>query len=402
MFKSIFSIVAFSAVLAGQLIFAPLAEARRCDEEPPKTLLDLYRKSTEIHVARYEGSYEVGILDSGEDFTVVELSKRYTVTSTLKGPTRASFVMDDQEYRYTGEDAAEPEAEDAHRIVVLAPGDTVMLFLKAGETPGSAVLADYADAVKPMSGEKLASYEKRVSELNSLFASGQPSDAKLVDWILGAIEDPHTRWEGAFELLTGLETLEWKAERERSIQERRERGETIEDWELEDLNYQEFERFDNTPYARILSEKQKHQLLELLLSVNEAAANSNGDTSSRKMSEGDRVLIDLVGRWGDDRMADMLLGEISGELEHGWVRAKYMDRVAKILGDAEARAIVSMYENIYYLEDEDAVEADVVGPAVDRIKTVSDTYGKLKSELVASFAERCRTVLATKQAETSS
>lgn len=394
MLKSIYSMMVVGAIFLSQLAFAPVAEARRCDEKPPETLLSLYRKSSEIHIARYEGALEVGILESGEDFTVTELKKRYTITSSLKGSTRAVFEMEDSEYRYTGEEE-QPEYDGMHPMFKLSPGETVLLFLKRGETPGSVELADYADAVKPMSGKKLDSYEKSIGELNSLFASGEPSESRLVEWIIRTIENPHTRWEGAFELLSGFETLEWKEEWARNIRERQERGETIEEWELDGSHFEEYERFDNTPYARLLDDRQKQRLLEIVLSAFRSGDINEKDAS---IAEGGRVLIDLVGRWGDDRLAEMLIEKIAAEAEHGWTRAKYMDRVAKILGDEEARAIVSRYEVVYYMDDEDEVENE--GPVT--VVTRSDTYGKLKTELVEKFTDRCRNVLATKNAEPSS
>lgn len=415
MFKSIFSMTALLAVLLGQLIVPQSVEARRCEEKPPETLLSLYRKSSDIHFAVFEGTEELGISESGEDFKIIDQRKRYTILSTLKGASRQSFSLEEQEYRYEGDEIYDGGEEEHHRVVTISPGDTVLLFLKVDENEGNVILADYADAVKPMTREKLSSYEKRISELNTLFANGEPSAEKVVPWIIRTIEDPHTRWEGAFELLSGFETNEWKEERDRSIRERQERGEKIEDWELEDLNYSEYETFDNTPYARLLDDRQKQRLLDILFSANaEAENNENGKV--REMSKGDRVLIDLVGRWGDSRFAEMLLKEISGKMEHSWVKAKYMDRIAKMLDNAEARSLASRYENIYYMNDDDKVEAEdtsellngetssenVNGQADGEMATGQKTYGQLKNELVHKFTEICNKALATKNSETAS
>src|SRR5690606_22574675 len=99
--------IAAAAMMSAALLLSPLtASARRCEDKPPETLLSLYRKSSEIHVGRYDRTEDFAVIEQGEDYTVVQIRKYSTISGTLKGTARPDFFTQEDEYRYKGDDAA--------------------------------------------------------------------------------------------------------------------------------------------------------------------------------------------------------------------------------------------------------------------------------------------------------
>ena len=229
MLRSIFSFFAIIA-FALSFILAP-AKALAC-EDPPPTLLALYNKSSEIHVARFEGKDDGNIVEQGEEFTAVEVHKRFSIISSLKGSLQGAFVSTDVEYRYKGIEQTETtDAEETghgHDPNALAPGDNVLLFLRRSAEGNSLVLADYQGAAKKLSEKELRSYTKAVEDLNSIYAMSKGRDEAIVQWLVERAIDPVTRREGANELLTGFNTIDWKEMRDREIKEKIARGEELE------------------------------------------------------------------------------------------------------------------------------------------------------------------------------
>src|SRR5690606_12842114 len=106
----------------------------------------------------------------------------------------------------------------------LKPGERVMLFTKnlPEEEGGGTIYTDFADGVKKLNSSEMPIYEKRINELNAMFADGTPDNQRIVDWLVSLIEDPITRWEGAYELLSSAQTNEWQAENEANINKKKE------------------------------------------------------------------------------------------------------------------------------------------------------------------------------------
>ena len=135
------------------------AAARRCPVKEPETLLSLYQNSDAIYVATFEKLVEGTATEETEDYTVVPISKHFTISSTLKGKARKFVVIEDQDYRYkdttsfeaevpadteakadeaaveetpaeeADEEAAESAEEEIEDPTELKSGDTLLLFV---------------------------------------------------------------------------------------------------------------------------------------------------------------------------------------------------------------------------------------------------------------------------------
>ena len=390
--------IAAAVMLSAATLLSPLsASARRCEDKPPETLLSLYRKSSEIHVGRYVRTEDFAVIEQAEDYTVVQIRKHFTISETLKGTARTSFFTQEEEYRYQEEGLTEDvEYDDGHgyEMVKLQAGDAVMLFTAADPETGNLILTDYVDGVKKLDADEMKSYTERIEELSSLFKSGGPTEAAALKWILRAIEDPITRWEGAYELLSGVQYFEWKKEREEYLAEKTAKGETIEEWEY-DLNY--FDGgFDNSGYAKLLSESDRRRLVDLL--VESVPVKRTKDNEYSLIVRGQDALTDLVGRWADRRVAGYLLTQIrSGDMQP-YRTGQLMEVVANALGDSTLKGLGEKYSEIYY-DDDELIEADShvqvpVDPASGQPVKAS-TYGELRRWVMARFLEKSDLLLTT-------
>ncbi len=395
MFRPIFSFFAITAV-AFSFLLSP-NKAMAC-EDPPPTLLALYRASSEIHIARYEGEDRGGIVEQGDDYVITDVHKRFSIISSLKGSHQGSFVSTEQQYRYTGGEAVDGEdAEHGHDPEKLEAGDTVLLFLKRSSEDNKLVLSNYQGAAKKLSDKVLASYTKAIEELNSIHAMRQGQDEALVEWLVQRAVDPNTRREGAYELLTGFQTIDWKEMQERQIKEKLARGEELEEWEKPGYEepYEDSVYFDNTPYARKLTDKQKAILLDLAMTLKPEKL---GDSEYITFNEGDSHLIELASRWGDERYAGFLLEQAREKTYYEYARYQFISQAASILKDDEAKTLAEEYGNVYYYEDTDKIEdrlAESGPPAVTVTVKPGSTFGDLKNAILERFFSRCGKVLAT-------
>ena len=394
MFRSTFSFIAIIAI-AFSFFLAP-NKAMAC-EDPPPTLLALYRVSSEIHVARYEGEDIGGIIEQGEDYTVNEVHKRFSILSSLKGKHQGSVVSTEQQYKYTGNETTdEADSEHGHTDKLKA-GDTVLLFLRHSDENDKLVLSNYQGAVKKLSDKALASYTKAIEELNSIHAMRQGQEEALVEWLVQRTVDPSTRREGAYELLTGFQTIDWKELRDREIKEKIARGEELEEWEKPGYqeSYEEGEYFDNTPFARKLTDKQKSVLLDLAMTLK---AEKHGDGDYIIFNESDVHLIDLVSRWGDARFAGFLLDQARNKKHHEYARYQFISQAATILKDDEAKKLADEYGYVYYYEDADVIaenSSEAGLPPMSVTVKPGSTYKDLKDAILERFFSRCGKVLAT-------
>lgn len=443
MLRSFVSFAAIMLLLAATFVMPPTAEARRCGEKPPETLLSLYRNSTGIYVSRFDRVEDFAVIEDEKEYSVVDIRKHFSVSGTLKGEARKFVVVEEQEYRSKDIQPEEPESEEQLPAETetpetdadteteeeeyfgpprLEPGDEVLIFVKNGETEGSVVLTDYRDAVKKLNPEAMAAYEHRVKELNGIFGSGKVDDAEIVSWLVRTAEDPITRWEGAYELNTAFETFEWKEKRAAIVKEKTARGEKLEDWEIEPEEGSEGDEteIDTSAYARLLTDGQKQRLLNVLLEQMPAKDGAEGEGKLRKMSEGDRILLELVARWGDDRLAVFLLEQLKANPDVPYLNSQLMEKIALVLDDQRVKDLAERYGRIYYEDSEEITDDDAEAVVMEKTDTDTPeipetgepakeadadiesegskvkrkTYGELRAELMSAFVLQSEQVLA--------
>ncbi|HKP71276.1 MAG TPA: hypothetical protein VJV05_18480 [Pyrinomonadaceae bacterium] len=353
--------------------------------------MSLYRESDAIYIAKYDKAEDLDIIEDSGASTVLNVRKHFDVSSVLKGEPRKLFVMEEREYRYKtnqGETPSEPSAEEQEEVETMfrrpdiKSGDTVLLFLKQEEQEDGTELlglTDYRDAIKKLSPERLSAYEARIRELNSIFGGKVADDAAIVDWLVRVTEDPLTRWEGAYDLHRSFEVLGWRKEQEQEQEQEEEESdkdaeatssdgaETVEEKVITDEPIEvRPDEVDQTIYARLMTDAQKETLTNLLVA-------STTERKEKSMSEGDKVLVQLVANWGDSRLAKFLLQKMQGAGDDQYVVYQLMTTTVKVLRDKELEEISEKYGEIYYEDGDAFVDADDEEEAVDEDEVVDDS-----------------------------
>ena len=421
-------------VLLFQTVFVP-TRVQACPVKLPETLLSLYRASDSIYIATFAKEEQVSITEDNEDYTAIEIKKHFDISSTLKGEPRKMFVLDDTQYDYKSrveeseeaadggeavEEAAEEEVVedvDEDASPALKAGDQLLLFLRTDEDTGKPVLADYRDGVKKMTKDTLPSYEARIRDLNSIFSAKKLDNTAIVEWLVQCAQDPVTRWEGAFEFQQSFDEIEWRdrrkaeeeAEAKAKADESADATETTADGEEAEEGEAEEESDDKSIYARLLTDTQKEALMNIVLEPKPLAESEK----PAAMSAGDRVLINVVSKWGDHRFARALFDRIQGAADDGYLVSDLMSMIAKVTSDKELERIASRYSDVFYQQDDELAEetsdTDENSGATPDEKVVAEqtnppasedpqpkklTYKELRTQLFTEFVDRGLVVLA--------
>ncbi len=401
MLKYVLSLCSICVLLLPSLLLPVRTTA--CPVKEPETLLSLYRNSDAIYVARFDKVEDGEVTENTDELTVVNIKKHFDVSSALKGETRKLFVLEETEYRYkpaatpSTEPSADSEAQESEEPEEfgeetpfgarnLESGDLLLLFLKKGEDGKTLELTDYRDAIKKMTPQRLESYEARIRELNSIFSAKKVDHAAIVEWLVKCTQDPATRWEGAyqfqmsFELLNRLETQkqgEVEADEESSVESEETEvpeSETArhDDAEAEESARGEEDEPDDSLYASLLSDGQKQTLMNILLERRPASPQDEQD----RLSLGDKVLIDVVANWGDNRLAKFLLDRLQGAADEPYFVSELMSTIAKALSNEGLEKIASEYSDVYYQDDDELVEAEDAARSKDKSDDGADGESK--------------------------
>lgn len=361
MFRTLVSVAAIFTLLFATLISPIVTHARWCPDEPPSTLLSLHRKSDAIYVAKFEKRTDGEIIQKDEESTTVNVSEHFSISSTLKGENQKFFVRTYEDYRYTGgETSGSPDGESESDRP--EPGDTVLLFLGRAEStedaegakedskerPGLDVID--RDGIRKIKDGDMSVYESRIKELNGIFSSKKPSDSAIAAWLIKCIEEPATRWDGAFDLMEGFEAIKWKEAREDQKKQKAESGEASEEDEIE---YREDpNELDRAAFAKALTDAQKNQLLNISI---ESFSPKAKDEKQTAMSNGDSVLLELVKNWGDERLARALLERLRNSADDVYTKSSMMTTIAGLLDDKELAELADDFGTIAYQNANDTM-----------------------------------------------
>ncbi len=480
MLRSLVCAAAIFFLLISVCLIPQNALARRCPVKMPETLLSLYQNSDSIYIAAFDRLEDGKVVEDTDDYTAIERKKHFIISTTLKGEAQKFFVLEDVEYRYkvvpdeVAEEPEEPEAaeeqqetgtdsegkteteetktetftvvdDEVESVSVepqLAAGDTVLLFVRKGsdDEKESPQLTDFRDGLKRLDAERLAAYEKRILELNSIFAEKKVSHDRILEWLIRCAQDPLTRWEGTYELLSAVQQLEWKKQAAERRRERIANGEPVEEEATEPADSEDEipvlrpKNIDTTIFAKTIDPNQKLLLANVLLEHATAGADK---TEKQESVRGDRELIELIKRWGDPRLLNYLLDSLRGGSGEPYYKAESMETIAELLDDDVATALSEKYEQTAWESDSDVVgeeneaedaeevetetEADQTStktdappdpenktePGSDRdVSETGDapapkkqTYKELRDELIQKFLARCHKVIADREKE---
>ena len=428
MFRSLLCAAILCAVVLSGLIFSPNAQA--CPVKIPETLLALYRNSKEIHVARFDKKLLESVNSNEKEYSILNVKYFFDISSTLKGESRKMFTYSDTEYRYRSNEN-EPVDEFRNESIdssSLKAGDLVLLFLKEEEPDeGEAdpadrdkkpelVLTDYRDGLKQVKDSELSVYETRINELNKIFASEKEDNAAVLQWLIRCIEDPLTRWDGAFDLNSSFLMKEHEDEAAKAGEDG-----------AEDRFYYLGEGTRNSQYARLMTDAQKQAVTNILISAPTVVRSQ--EEKENGLSRGDYALIQLVTRWADSKVAGYLLERLRTGRDDRWDVSSIMNSISDILDDKDVEAASDAYaealsgddDEIVSGSEEDDAEEAVVGdrPADPENKSESRdksedtpesseiadaavqkiTYLELRAALLAKFISAADMAIANPKAE---
>lgn len=406
MFRSLFSVGAICSLLFVSIgVPAAKAAGKKCPVEPPSTILSLFKASDAVYLGKFDKTSEGDVVRSDEDSSTVSVSQHFSISSTIKGESRKFFVRTYDDYRYKPAQAEIPETTDAVVQEVpndeieepefdeedegyrpLREGDTVLLFLKYEEPEEGEVvakngkrkleLAHYRDGIKRLGESEVASYEARVRELKGILSKKTGNDAALLNWIIRCIDDPVTRWEGAYELQSSFATLDWK---ERSKKEHADaEAEKTDDAVSEDADGHgedeviEDEELDNSVYASLLTEAQKARLMQIAVSSKPADPKEQPRMLFNR--DGDQLLFDVVKRWGDTKLASVMLDRLRSSGDNNYDKLIWMTSIAEVLKSDDLTAITEQFGDATYQGDDEAFETE------DEAETVTDGPADPKEE----------------------
>lgn len=241
------------------------------------TLRGLCAASDRIVVARPTRSVKIKS-DGASHLTRTSL----IVSSTLKGEGNERLV---NVYHFVKGD---PEQGHFPR------GEHLLFFLKhraTSEDPQSAggyELAEYWNSVRKLPSSELDVYVQRIIELTLLSREEEPNPEATVEWLVRCVEDPATRWEGAFDLAPGSESFPASSTQNDS-----------DEGSVDEIN-QSSEApgsANNVELAALLTQDQKERLLKVLISADE-------------VTEAERDLIDLLKDFNDPRLLSFLVSQL--------------------------------------------------------------------------------------------
>ncbi len=457
--KVILFVLVFSLVIPSLLIF-PGTSVRACGDREPVTLLALVRQSKTIHIATYRGQDEGDVQkDKDEDVSYREIKRNFDVTSTLMGETVKFVTIPNRQYIYDEElpaadvaeqapvvpgseaenpspestvepsvtesqSAEESEEYDEDGQKALSPGDSVILFLTTDEESKAVQPTDWVDGIKSISHADIGVYEARIKEIMPILAAKKPDADKIVDWLVRLVEDPVTRWDGAYELEQSFNAKEQKA----AMEAEQKQTPKKEDEERPEIPYKS-DTLDtglSTLFATKLGEHHQQTLTNTL--IQSRFRNAQKKAGSDGLVAGDRELMRIVARWADDRVALMFIDQIRSDAYATYDKSSLMSHVATILADKDLSEMAAKFEENSYQDDEEAIEtAKAVAtirlaegektgetenvtsatgetqpvPATSAAKPTAKkpamTYKRLRDDLTSKFLKRAETVIAENQ-----
>lgn len=418
--KKIVLFVLIASLVAPSLLFLTAQPTFACGEEPPKTLLALVRNSSTIHVATFRGD-ERGERKKGEEETpdFIDIRRNFDVSTTLKGESVKFLAVPEREYIYESapegyetteqlelaqgtataktepadgkhsEEAAsieEEEMDGEEGSVELKAGDSVLLFLKPNEETRQIELTDYRDGLKKLSPAHIAIYEARIKEIIPMLAAKKPNSEKIVDWLVRLAEDPVTRWEGTYELEQSFNAIERKSAMDAESKEAPPDEAVDAEYRVSEIS---LETGNTTLFARNLNDYHKATLSRLLLDSKFRRAEK--PAGSDTIETGDRELMSLVARWGDNRVAGMFLDQLRVGVHAAYDNSTLMTHIAVILDDKQLSEIAEKFGEHAYYDDADEVEPEEKPAAVKEPDT-DDAPVPVEEKAEAVSAEKIEAV----------
>lgn len=185
--------------------------------------------------------------------------------------------------------------------------------------------------MRKLPSAELNVYVQRINELAHLSHEQEPNPEETVEWLVRCVEDPATRWEGAFDLASSAQSLRASFAQNDSNEDSV--NEINQSTEAPGLG-------NDAELAALLTQDQKERLMKVLLSADE-------------VTEGDRDLIELLKDFNDPRLLSFLVSQLRRTEDNPPEATRNIVRVvAELLNNKRITANAESYRDAYY-DDED-------------------------------------------------
>ena len=411
--------VSFHIALAVTFVFSMVAVKATTCPPPPKPLRILYKQSEKIVVAQLENITDEKILGEDKNYTRVLVRNVFSVSSTLKGKSEPYLVIYETDYRdknlpevkpETKEPAESAESEetetdedDEERFKI---GKRLLLFLSKGEESDGYSLVDYGYGAKELSDADLQIYEKRIKEIASILASPERQTERTVEWLVRCAEEPATRWEGAYELDMSFDYAEYEDESEAEEKAARERGDVKIPQENNNnermliLDRSDYDSAEDARFAKMLSNSQKNRLTNALINTLGASKGKVKKSDDEGLSEGDSALLDLVGRWNEQRLVPALLANLQNSyIAQNYDTVRFINLLARLLKNEKLESLAESYEEIHDEPDEEIAntESENAENEEENESEQKSAENKNESETIVESAEETPEKMTYKQ-----
>lgn len=376
-------LLAMTAALAAVLVSLVSTETgSACGGPPPKPLRALYTESDLVVVARVGRTVPVEMVPvDGQPLKVYLMRTSLRVNSTVKGQGNHG-VIPLYHLSWQSDDAA----ETLNQFGEYGDADKLLFFLKRRADGEGYEEADSSYGVKKLSDADLRVYVERMNELALILQQEKPDPARIMEWIVRCAEEPATRWEGLYELLSSkyaaqsIEDEEKEKEKAAAAE-----GEAAEDGGEEAggaageaslnhggppaegaaeaeaaeaeggeantdprlgkvLNTRETFYTPDPELVGLLTAEQKKRLADLLFNADQ-------------LPDGATTLIELVKDWHDPRFVPFALARLrSFGDEPPPIAADLMTALAESLGDEGLMRLAASYSEKSTYYDEEAEE----------------------------------------------
>lgn len=276
----------------------------------------------------------------------------------------------------------------------LVAGEEMLLFLKATrpepgrKARGGYEVADTQYGIKKVTGKELRTYVDRIEELSQLNRDNGPVDAAIVEWLVRCAEDPATRWEGAYELVTSIDRdasqrVDEDTQAESTTSTSAESARTEEEPDPQEAD-------EEPDFSALLTAEQKTRLMTALFQTEE-------------VQDRDLQLMELAHRWKDPRLTPFLIKQLHRlEAEPPRLAERLVDIVATALNDETIEQLAEDYEsNVSYPDEDSEDEPGEARP--QRAKAARDNEVaaaiQTRRDLLAAFLQAVEAVLAERKNE---
>ncbi len=414
-FTAIFSLMVLAAT---SILFMP-SQASAC-EDPITPLRGLFMQSHLIVVGTLgtPGKWKSLGQEKDADFQYFSREFPVHVEEVIKGASTKSLYVTEMytEYLMDENGKAKPvsPAPTSEVTSELADKKGRQIFFLEKDEDGNFTLV-YTGREIGSKPEELKLYVSRLNELAEMSRGGEPDKMKTIEWLVGMLENPVTRYDGAYELQESFYLLNHPEDASGGHDEHGEppteaaaEGENTpaEGGEENGGHEEGYVTYGDAEFAKLLTAAQKERIVKAFLGVKflyePKKYEGSEDTYYDILSENDLTLMNLAGELRDRRVSDRLLAELPKAARHeAWFAVRMMEIIGDNFKDEKIKTIAQKYSDVSYGNNDDMIEEkasayDGEMSAAALAKLPSKTFGARRAELLNQMMMYCANLTAKK------